>query len=371
MQKVKAVIQLHAIRHNAARFAALTNTKLCAVVKANAYGHGAEETVNAIEGLVDFFAVALIEEGLAIRAAACGKSILVFTPPTDAEEGYVLAANEFIASVPDIKTAKLLSSVCRQYALPMQVHLKVNTGMNRYGMDGQELESVCEFLRSDPFVKVTGIYSHLCECSYARACVQRAIFEKMQTVCKRYFPTATAHLSATYGTLLGKEFAYDAVRVGIGLYGYLPCEASTFTGVQAERVNELSLQKAMSVWAKTTAVRPFSFGGAGYGKAYGERKPKHLSVARFGYADGFLRKRENGTERFDKNANALCMDVCIREEKGKLGAWRPIMVDADKTAALTGTISYEVLCAATRRAEFIYSTHKKNNSEKYEDGKYF
>ena len=356
MQKVKAVIQLHAIRDNAARFAALTNTRLCAVVKANAYGHGAEETVNALEGIADFFAVALVEEGLAIRAAACGKEILVFTPPTDKEEGYALAANGFVASVPDLETAKLLSCVCKQYALPLKVHLKVNTGMNRYGMDGQELKIVCQFLHADPFVKVTGIYSHLCECSYTRAQAQRALFADMQAVCKGYFPKAIAHLSATYGALLGEEFAYDAVRVGIGLYGYLPCEASKHTGVSAERVKMLSLQKAMTVWAKTTATRLFRFGGAGYGEAYRERKPNYLSVARFGYADGFLRKKENGTDNFEKNANALCMDVCIREEKGRLGEWLPIMTDAEKTAAWTGTIAYEVLCAATRRAEFVYDS---------------
>lgn len=357
MQKVKAVIRLNAIKSNAERFSALTKTRLCAVVKANAYGHGAEEVVNALEGVADFFAVALIEEGIAIRAATCGKEILVFTPPTDEEEGYALASNGFVASVADLATAKLLSNLCRRFRLPLKVHLKVNTGMNRYGMDGKEMERVCRFLQFDPFVKVTGIYSHLCECAYARAREQRALFEAMQRKCKRYYPEAIAHLSATYGALLGQEFAYDAVRVGIGLYGYLPCEASKKSGVAAETVERLSLQKAMTVWAKTTASRPFVYGGAGYGEVLEERKPEALSVLRFGYADGFLRKKENGVEGCERNANALCMDVCIRENAGNVGEWTPILTDAEKTAALTGTISYEVLCAATRRAEFVYGDY--------------
>ncbi|MBQ2702031.1 MAG: alanine racemase, partial [Clostridia bacterium] len=79
MQKVRAKIHLRSIRSNAESFRKLSGTKLCAVVKANAYGHGAEEVVNALNGIADSFAVALIEEGIGIRVAAAGKEILVFT----------------------------------------------------------------------------------------------------------------------------------------------------------------------------------------------------------------------------------------------------------------------------------------------------
>ena len=86
MQKVKAKIYLGNVRRNAVKFRALTGKKLCAVVKANAYGHGAVEIVNALENTADCFAVALIEEGLEIRMATCGKDVLVFTPPMTEEE---------------------------------------------------------------------------------------------------------------------------------------------------------------------------------------------------------------------------------------------------------------------------------------------
>ena len=93
MQKVRAEINLQHIRHNAEAFSRLTKTKLCAVVKANAYGHGAEAVTAALCGIADSFVVALIEEGLAIRVAACGKDILVLTPPTAEDEVYTLAWN--------------------------------------------------------------------------------------------------------------------------------------------------------------------------------------------------------------------------------------------------------------------------------------
>ena len=159
--------------------------------------------------------------------------------------------------------------------------------------------------------------------------------------------------------MLGKDFIYDAVRVGIGLYGYLPCEPSDFSGVKRETVEKLSLQKAMTVWAKVTAVRAYAFGGAGYGKELSLGKNESLTVLRFGYADGFLRRKENGTAGEEKNLSPLCMDVCIRADEGKIGEWLPVLTDADETAKVTGTISYEVLCAATRRAEFIYEHEKK------------
>ena len=354
MQKVKAKIHLENIRYNAERFSALTGKPICAVVKANAYGHGAEEVTAALSGIVDSFAVALIEEAVAIRTAACGKEILVMTPPTDAEEVYMLAVNGFTACVDSLKTAKLVAWTCEKYRLPINVHLKVNTGMNRYGMNVQTLGKTCKFLQGERYVFVEGIYSHLCECSLSRAEKQRWIFIRMLSVCRGYFPKVIAHLGATYGATLGERYRFDGVRIGLGLYGYLPCGAALDTGVLKGTVSALSLRKGMTVYAKAVGARKFVFGGAGYGKEIKAEKPERLSVVRCGYADGFLRQKENGILGWERNANNLCMDGCIRVGKEKRGEWLPIMTDAVETAKKTGTIAYEVLCAATRRAEFVY-----------------
>ena len=345
MQKVRAEIHLGRIRRNAERFLSITGKPLCAVVKANAYGHGAEEVVASLEPVVTAFAVALIDEGIAIRGAACGKEILVFTPPLDEAQAYALAVNGFTASIPDLRTARLLSDVCKKYRLPVRAHLKVNTGMNRYGMNISMLGRVCKYLLSDPFVRVTGLYSHLYTDEYAVAKSQRALFVQAQTVCKRYYPEVVSHLSASYGAKLGKAFAFDMTRIGLGLYGYEP-----------NGENGLGLEKAMTVYAPVVANRKFSFGGAGYGKTFPKselEKIGRLNICRCGYADGFLRKRENGTATWERNANHLCMDACIRKGVEKR-SFVPVLTDADETAKLTGTIAYEVLCAATKRAELIY-----------------
>jgi alanine racemase len=335
MRKVCAHIQLKALQSNAQVFRAWTNTRLCAVVKANAYGHGAEETVCALSNIADCFAVALLDEAKAIRIAACGKDILILTPPTGIEDIYQAAVNGFILTVSDTATARLVMAAAKKYRLFIRVHLKVNTGMNRYGMECRQVENVCKTLSLCPFVQVEGIYSHIYHAETAQS--QRELFLQAVDVCRRYYPEAIAHLSATYGATLGKAFAMDMVRVGLGLYGYLP------DGVDKNTAHSLQLQKAMRVTADVMSVKKYRYGGAGYGQPTWEKPPKYLTVKRVGYADGVLRKAEDG----------VCMDATVFH--GAIYGKRvTVLGDADEVAKATGTIAYEVLCAATRRAEFIY-----------------
>ena len=341
MQKIIAEIHLGNIRHNAQLFKKASGAKLCAVVKANAYGHGAEEVTLALADIADCFAVALVDEALQIRQAACGKDILVFSPPITEEEAYVLAVNGFVLSVPNLWTAKLLLRTCEKFNLMARAHLKVNTGMNRYGMNGSMLGKVCKLLQHSPFVKVEGLYSHLYDTTRENADRQRELFCDMQRICYRYFPAVCSHLSATYGATLGNAFALDMVRVGLGLYGYTPT------------ATELPLRKGMVVKAQVVLNRKPSFGGVGYGSVAVE-KGKPIALIRGGYADGFLRKRENGAFGWETNVNNLCMDVCLRNSHQKRGEWTYLLTDAEETASRAGTIPYEVLCAATRRAEMIY-----------------
>lgn len=343
MQKVRANIHLKSIRQNAAAFKKHAGVKLCAVVKANAYGHGAEEVALALGGVADCFAVALVEEGLALRGAALGKDILVFTPPTDEAQAYSLVSGGLLGSVGDLRTAKLFLRVCEKYRLQARVHLKVNTGMNRYGMDTSTLGKVCKLLQNSS-VRVEGVYSHLYSPSSAEE--QRKRFLQAQAVCRRYYADLTYHLSATYGALLGKEYAFDMVRIGIGLYGYLPDGCP-----QLERT--ISLAKGMTVYALVVKNRVYHGGGAGYGDGVALTRGEGVSLLRVGYADGVLRKKQNGM--LGENVNSLCMDVCFQKGKKNVGGWVCILEDAERAAKEIGTIAYEVLCAATMRAEFVYA----------------
>ena len=353
VQKVLAKIHLGNIRRNGEKFRALTGVPLCAVVKANAYGHGGEEVVNALSGVADSFAVALIDEGVQIRAAACGKEILVLTPPITLEDVLRGGWSGLSLTVADLMTAKLIDGVTRTRALPLNVHLKVNTGMNRYGMESSALGKACKLLKANPFVKVEGVYSHLYTTSLQTSERQRVAFENAVALCRRYFPSVRAHLSATCGALLGKKFAFDGVRIGLGLYGYIPDGIADGGG--DGKVQIPTLEKGMTVFATAATSRKYGYGGAGYGETpFAHGTPQTLTVCRYGYADGFLRRRDNGLRGGETQVNTLCMDACIKAERLPRGKRIPIMTDAAAVAKATGTISYEVLCAATRRAEMIY-----------------
>lgn len=329
------------------------------MVKANAYGHGAVEVVNALSGIADAFAVALIDEAIEIRDAASGKEILVFTPPTTEEEGYALAVNAFTASVGDLRSARLIVRVCQKYGVSVSAHLKVNTGMNRYGFRLQDLGKACKLFKCEPRVRVTGIYSHLYATDAAIAMRQRAEFLRAVGLAKGYFSELIAHLSATYGALLGEKFAFDRTRIGLGLYGYLPVENPP---AWAE-----SLKKALRVYAKIVGTRTYAHGGVGYGMTSGKRGER-LYLRRYGYADGFLRCKENGVDGANEQANALCMDVCVCKGRSKYGAYSPVLTDAEGIAKRTGTIVYEVLCAATRRATFRYQDADEGRKRRKKDG---
>ncbi len=353
MQKVIAKIHLNHIVENAKYFKKITGVDLCAVVKADAYGHGAEEVALSLFPYADSFAVAITDEALKIRTASCGKEILILSPPLCEEEILSASYNDFTLTVPDLYTARRIVDACQKHLLSAKVHLKVNTGMNRYGMSAQELGKTCKYLARYPFVKVRGIYSHLYDFDRRVCESQKADFTKRVSLAKNYFPDITVHLSATYGALLGKEYAFDMVRIGLGLYGYLPTPK-----LQAP------LKKAMSVYAPVVANRKYGYGGAGYGKLTKDFYPDRLYTLRLGYADGFLRRKDNGLFGYEANANNLCMDACIRIGKAPRGSFLPVMIDADKTAQKTDTISYEVLCSATRRAERIYCYDNGNTNAK-------
>ena len=321
MQKTLSVIDLNAIRSNAQMIRnRIENSFFFAVVKADAYGHGAEEVSHHIEDIVDGFCVAIIEEGIALRVAGIVKPILVFTPPQDNYDA--LRAREYNLSVTvnSLNTARLcVNNSC---------HIKVNTGMNRMGCTVAELPEILKVLELE---NVEGVYSHLYAPHDNIACARQfAMFERAVRFVKTYRPNAVAHLSASGGILRGGRYLSDGVRAGILLYGYVPY------GFKAD------VTPALKVYARRVQTTEFVGGGIGYSPA--ERKYYNLGVYRCGYADGFSRVVPLGEKR-------LCMDSFISQSTDELLC---VMDNADEYAKKCGTISYEVLTSVTKRSERIY-----------------
>ena len=329
MQQTRAVVRLDAVRSNAQLFRAAAGTKLCAVVKADAYGHGAAEVARALRMQADCFAVALVEEGAQLRHAGIGGEILVLCPPLTEEEALRAAYHGLTVTVSDRQDVALLARACARFGVRLRCHLKVNTGMNRFGFDEEPLAAALAS-RWPRGLRVEGIYSHFYRPEDRAATeAQFALFLRMAERAQQRFGRLCRHIAATGGVLAGPRYALDMVRVGLGLYGYAPAGFSV-----------PALRPALRVYASVAAARTAFSGGAGYG-SYAPR-PGPLSVVRAGYADGFFRV---GTGR-----NALCMDAFVAERAAQKYEDVCVFSDADAYALGHGTVSYEVLVRVCGRA---------------------
>ena len=330
MQPCRAVIRLDAIRGNAALLRAkAAGAKLCAVVKADAYGHGGAMVCQALAGVADCFAVALVEEGVRLRLAGISADILVLVPPLSIEEAVRAALYGLTVSVGDGQDIALVSRALAGRGLSVRVHLQVNTGMNRFGFEEAPFAALCgEGL--PPCMRAEGVYSHF----YAPhdAAVTREQFSRFcafRARAEQAFGRLTAHIAATGGVLAAEEYCLDLVRPGIGLYGYAP-----------QGFARGGLRPAMRVYAQVAANRIYRGGGMGYRSL----RPRGdvLAVVRCGYADGFFRR------------GRLCMDAAVEESPRKKYERVCVLSDADECARACGTISYEVLVRAAARAERVY-----------------
>lgn len=322
MQKTLSFVNLRAIRHNAIKVRSMLGDKFFyAVVKADAYGHGAEETARYIEDIVDGFCVAIIEEGIALRVAGIVKPVLVFSPPLDESD---VARAEFYSltlTVNCLQTARLIGNA--------KCHIKVNTGMNRVGVCLSDLPEVLNALNAE---QIEGVYSHM----YAphdgvASARQLKVFERAEELVRTKQKDICAHFASSGGLLRGGKYLKYGVRCGILLYGYAP-----------QGFKKRGFEPALSVYARRIQTTRFIGGGVGYNLA--DKNYKTLTTFRLGYADGFFRAVPLG----EKN---LCMDAFIREDGGELIC---VMKDADEYARRCGTISYEVLTKITRRSERVY-----------------
>ena len=337
-------IDLSKLQKNALRFKEYADRFTYAVVKADAYGHGAVRCVAALRSVVDGFAVALIDEAIAIKDASEDKEILVLTPPLCVDEVLVAARNGFTLTVADLHSARLVAETVQAYRLTVDVQIKVNTGMNRYGCYGSVLGKVCCLLKACGQIRVVGVYSHLYSHRRALCDEQRLRFYRGLLICRKYFPLVRAHLASTFGACLGEEFLFDAVRIGLGLYGYFPEGEAPF-----------ALQPVMRAYAPCVAVRMCRFGGAGYGENREDLHGTKISALRCGYADGFgVCAEQSGL--FPPLVGQLCMDVCLCPRTMKIGKKVLLFDDAAVVAKARGSSTYEVLCRAALRAKREYLT---------------
>lgn len=356
MRPLVATLDLAAVRHNYLHAkSCAAGRKAFAVVKANAYGHGVAQVVAALADLADGFAVACMEEAEQVRSVHSQARILLLEGCFEAEE-YTKASAlglDIVVQSPE-QCAALLAEELPQ---PLNVWLKLDSGMHRLGMSAPSLRECFALLQGHPKVAELNLISHFAcadEPPHPLNQQQLAALAGLQDLAfdGRSFANSAAILSLP-------EAHQDWIRPGIMLYG-----ASPFADQSAEF---LGLQPVMSLTGALIAIRQVSAGDSvGYGATWLAQRPSRIGTVSCGYADGYPRHAPSGTPVVIRGqrvplAGRVSMDMlavdltdfpelALGDEVELWGAQLPV----DELAQRCGTIGYELLTKVTARVPRRY-----------------
>ncbi len=355
MRPARALIDLNALRHNYRLAREVTAAKALAVVKANAYGHGAVRCAQALLEDADGFAVACIEEALELRAAGIRKPILLLEGFFEAEELSLIEAHELWCVVHSDWQIEALERA--RLATPLTVWLKLDSGMHRVGLAPAHYQQAWQRLQACAQVGRIVLMSHFAradELGCPRSQEQLVVFEQARAGLK-----AEISLRNSPAILGWPQLPSDWVRPGIMLYG-----ASPFGTEQAEAAR---LQPVMTLQSRVISVRELPVGEPiGYGASFVTRRPTRVGVVAMGYADGYPRHAPSGTPvlidgRPSQLIGRVTMDMLTVDltdlPQAGLGSSVELwgrQVLASTVAQQAGTIPYQLFCNV-RRVPLLYS----------------
>ena len=331
-----------------------------AVAKADGYGHGlAAVGAAAQEEGADFLGVALAEEGIALREAGNKMPVLCFGALNQA--AFEAAAKwQLTATVPDARSAGLAAEAAVKVNRPLDIHLKLETGMNRIGVtDEAELRAAMNIISNSPLLRLKGVYTHFADSDAPGSAYTHLQAERFKALCKLLPGSLIRHAGASGGALFYPEYHFDMVRMGIALYGYPP---------QDSPVNFLP---CMELTAEVSFVKTIQAGEpVGYGCSYTAENTMRVATLGIGYGDGYPRALSNRGRALIRNVSCpiigrVCMDQCMADvshvegvlpgdEAVLIGRRGQELIGADELARLCGTIPYEILLLPGRRVPRFY-----------------
>lgn len=376
VKRTWAEISLNAIEHNynVIRNKVADDTKVCCVIKADGYGHGAVELSQVYEKLgADFFAVSNIDEGIEIRKSGSKLPIVIlgYTPVSEAEN---LAEYDISQAVFSLEYAKELSENCVEEDCICKMHIKVDSGMSRIGFMCQEfprdeysIEEICEACCL-PNLEVEGLFTHFCvsdEDAEGREFTNKQyenFIHVRDSLKKRGVDISVVHCSNSGAIEDYPETCCDMVRAGIILYGLAP---------SSKLADRLDLVPAMTLKTVVAFVKEVQKGATiSYGRTFTADRKMKIATVPIGYADGFIRQNAkdgymmvNGKKA--KIVGRICMDqtmldvtdiedVKTGDEVVVFGTGENGEPTADSLAENTGTINYETVCLVGKRVPRIY-----------------
>ena len=372
----RRVIDLRVIRGNMRKIcdALPGNVRALAVVKADAYGHGAVECAEAaLAGGASMLAVASVREGIQLRRKGIGAPVIVLGAVTeaDAEAGVEYGLIQTVCSPEMVRLCE--RSACQQRK-QAEVHLKIDTGMGRIGIRSkEEKKAVLDALSASPHVKLTGAFTHFSDADGDEAGIEytRSQFRDFLSMTEDHPGGIIRHCCNSAAMHRFPEMMLDMVRAGISLYGYPPVDTP------------LDLKPAMTWTAKISYIKELPAGSfVSYGRTFRTEKAMRVATVTCGYADGYHRAAGergcvliHGEKR--KILGRVCMDQMIVDITGMnhvlpgdnvtlMGCEGNESVSAEDLADWAGTISYEILLSVGSRVEreFIRATEDKGEIER-------
>jgi alanine racemase len=360
---VWAEIDLDALAHNVRLLAArAAPARLWAVVKANAYGHGAVACGRAaLEAGAAGLAVVCVDEGEELRRAGIDAPILVVghTPLSEAGRGVALRLRPTVGSW---DLVEVLAAEGRRAGWTVPLHLELESGLNRHGLVPDALVALAGRARETPGVEVEGLFTHFAAAEEGDQRFTRRQFEVLREVAARLPFVKERHCSASASVLLDGEMALDAVRTGLSMYGYRP---APWCGTDAD------LRPVLALRSRVARVIEVERGATvGYGRTWAAARPSRVALVMCGYADGYRRAFGNRAHVLLRGRRApvvgrVAMDMCMvdvtavpdvrpGEVATLLGRDGEERVDADELATLADTISWEILAGITGRVPRLY-----------------
>jgi alanine racemase len=378
VRPTRAIVDLGAIQSNLSAIRAFLGRRwdiqpppqsigpgIIAVVKANAYGHGASEAGLALERAgATMLACADIEEGIVLRKAGVRIPVLVFGALGISDLDGVFEF-DLTPTISTPSAARALATAARKRRTPLHCHLKIDTGMNRLGFRHDNLARTLPEIAASPHLAIDAVYTHFAtadEPEHPAFAQQRERFENAyETLATLGIRPRWRHAANSAALLRDERVWYDFVRPGLLLYGIVPPPLSS----------TLSLRPALSLHSRIVHVKGMHPGeGTGYGLKTVVDRPSTIAVVPAGYADGLDRRLAGrgfmlvrgrrvpivGSVCMDMTTiDVTGMDVSTGDEVVIVGEQGDESIGMREIAAAIGTIPYELLCRVGTRIERIYS----------------
>nr|WP_317358420.1 alanine racemase [uncultured Tyzzerella sp.] len=368
-ERVVAEINLDNIAYNVANIRKTIDkkTKIMAIVKADAYGHGAIEVAKtALYNGADWLGVAIIDEAIELRKNNIFEPILILGHTIEHKLLQVIKYN-ITQTVFSYDMAKKLSDEAKKIEKTVDIHIKIDTGMSRLGFlpNDKTIDEIIA-IKNLPYINITGIFTHFATADMKDKSFTKEQFEKYLWVIKKLeekgINNLIKHISNSGAILDLEEYRLDMVRAGIILYGMYPSK---------EVLKNIDLKPAMSLKTHISYVKEIEENiSVSYCRTYFTNKKTKIATIPVGYADGYSRILSNKARVFvnGKYANVIgniCMDQFMIDvtyipnvKEGDIVTLMGENIKAEELANLQNTINYEIVCNIGKRIPRVYI---KNN----------